>query len=81
MCDLPARLTSDDASSVGGRLLRSVREGSWPVRALWLDFVGYRGSFDYWEFDGYVNGLWTMPLADRLVLAQVVWEREHDLCD
>ena len=77
VAELPARLDDLDAASMGGRLRRSAREDPSSVGQLWLGFARSGGTCGFLEFDAYVNGAWTMPLADRVVLQQVVWGREH----
>jgi hypothetical protein len=73
---LPPRLDhASVATPLAAGLLQSISSGSATVLELWITFSGYGGEASYIEFEGYVNGAWSMSAPDRQLLSHVY--REH----
>lgn len=56
------------------RLGRAVGHSALPLREVWLDYYSMGGTAGEWELDAYINGLYSLPVLERDILAQAVNE-------
>ena len=51
-----------------------MRHSDLPLKGLWLRYFSMGGTAGEYELDAYINGLYSLPVLERDILAQAVNE-------